>query len=253
MNCHETRSFLDGYVDRELDLVHATEIEAHLVVCSACSSARDSLESLGRRLKNGGLYHRAPVGLADRVRSQLPRASLTSGKRLPIRRGWTWTALAAAAACAALVVGMLLGRLSRPSEETLVAQEVASAHVRSLMGGHLVDIPTSDQHTVKPWFAGKLDFSPPVPDLAEAGFPLVGGRLDYLANRPVAALVYQRRKHFVNVFAWPSPAARESGELKLVRNGYNLIHWNHGGMSFWVASDVSAADLEELVRHFESY
>jgi len=160
--------------------------------------------------------------------------------------------LAATSACAALIVGILLGRSSRPSLEALRAEEVASAHVRSLMGGHLVDVPSSDQHTVKPGFAGKLDFSPPVPDLAEAGFPLVGGRLDYLAGRPVAALVYERRKHFINVFTWPSRESRGEGEKKLALNGYNLVHWHESGMTFWAASDVNPTSLQEFVRLFET-
>jgi anti-sigma factor RsiW len=154
--------------------------------------------------------------------------------------------LAACVAVAAVVVFRFAPGASRPSQSDLLTQQVLASHVRSLMADHLTDLPSSDQHTVKPWFDGKLDFSPPVKDLSSKGFPLVGGRLDYLQDRPVAALVYQRRKHFINLFIWPSPES--STQRMAMQHGYNIHHWADSGMTFWAVSDLNNSELEEFVR-----
>jgi anti-sigma factor RsiW len=149
--------------------------------------------------------------------------------------GWQWTA-----------------RLRASSSDQRIAAEVFSGHVRSLEGNHLMDVVSTDQHTVKPWFNGKLDFSPPVEDLASDGFPLVGGRLDYVEGREVAALVYQRRKHFINVFVWPSPSGKSSTQAIESKQGYNIKRWSGAGFEFWAVSDVAAPDLAEFVRLLET-
>jgi len=146
----------------------------------------------------------------------------------------------------------LLPGLHGPTSEQQLAAQVLTSHVRSLEANHLMDVVSTDQHTVKPWFDGKLDFSPPVEDLANDGFPLVGGRLDYLEGRQVAALVYQRRKHFINLYVWPDAAAAASTETLAPRQGYNMIRWAGGGFRFWAISDVSAADLADFVRLLET-
>ena len=151
-------------------------------------------------------------------------------------------------AAAAVMVLALVPFLRGPSTDELLTREVVSSHVRSLMATHLADVASSDHHTVKPWFAGKLDFSPPVEDLAKQGYPLVGGRLDYLKNRPVAALVYQRQKHFINLFIWPADSAPDVRANTVSLQGYNLAYWAKSGMTYWAVSDLNSSELQEFVQ-----
>jgi anti-sigma factor RsiW len=195
------------------------------------------------------LEHRIRTALVESApaasRATAPTPVATARKRPMF--SWEFLAVAASLALVAVMAVRFTLRPENPSpDDELLAQEVLASHVRSLMVNHLTDVPSTDQHTVKPWFDGKLDFSPPVDNLSAQGFPLVGGRLDYLAARPVAALVYQRRKHFINLFIWPS--AGQTAEKAVMRQGYNLIHWTRAGMAYWAVSDLNYSELTEFVR-----
>ena len=244
MTCGDLRTFLPGYMDGELDLVRHLEIEDHLRTCDACSQIYQAQLALRSALQSDELYFRAPAGLERKVRMAAEAPERKSW--LPRLQAPGWIGAALAAAAVVVIAFLVPPMISRPSQTERIAQDVVSAHVRSLMPGHLTDVPSSENHTVKPWFAGKLDFSPPVVDLGAEGFPLVGGRLDYAAGRPVAALVYRKGKHLINLFAWPSGSAQESAETAAVRQGYNLLFWTRGQTNFWAISDMNAAELRRF-------
>ncbi len=236
MDCNRVRLLMHGYLDGELDLALALEVEEHLKTCSACAQEyAGQLKMLSAIAEyQADLVYPVPSGLGQRVRSAVRKAN---GKR-PVWSQFSWWQAAAAALVVMVLVlaaGIAGGRFI-PRPENQLTAEVQSAHVRSLMAGHLTDVASTDQHTVKPWFNGKLDFSPPVEDLAAEGFPLVGGRLDYIDDHPVAALVYRRNKHDINLFIWPStdPVA---GLQASTYHGYNVYHWSQSGMDYWAVSD----------------
>ncbi len=252
MNCQEIKSLKHAYADRELDPVRTTEIEQHLGGCPACSQVYENIRALGSALKSADLYFKAPAQLKSSIRASLaversdaPRLQRSEASTLS---WWHWFKFGLPIAGTAVVAFLLAVTFVRPSADERLGQEVTAGHVRSLMANHLTDVASSDQHTVKPWFDGKVDFAPPVKDLAAQGFPLVGGRLDYLQDRQVAALVYQRQKHFINLFIWPEPRNSNTSAKPIVRRGYNLIHWSGSGMTFWAASDLNAAELREFVE-----
>jgi anti-sigma factor RsiW len=250
MSCgNPTSRLLEAYLDGELDLVRSLEMERHLAECELCSAALRSHRALQSALAEPSFYYEAPKGLEDRVRTELRKASKDS-KRGALG-GWRWRAVAASLPVIATLAWALVAIPRAPSGDELVNQEVVSAHVRSLMAEHLTDVASSDRHTVKPWFNGKLDFSPEVKDLAGDGYPLVGGRLDYIGGRGVAALVYQRGKHPINVFIWPEADARGGGEGESSLRGFNVIRWRHGGMRYWAISDLNLPELRELARDLQ--
>jgi anti-sigma factor RsiW len=244
VTCSEFQTFLHGYIDSELDLVRHVEIEDHLRTCGGCSRTYRAQLALRSALKADELYFWAPARLERQVRTAAQRAERKSWLPRPQTPGWIGAALAAAAVVALAV--FVWPMLSRPSSTERIAQDVVSAHSRSLMPGHLTDVPSSEQHTVKPWFAGKLDFSPPLADLSAEGFALVGGRLDYAAGRQVAALVYRRGGHFINLFIWPSASTREIAEAADARHGYSLVYWTRGQINFWAISDLNATELRQF-------
>ena len=250
MNCKEIQEVIHGYLDGELDLVHNLAVEQHLHECAACARCYAGEQSLRKVIAGRSLYFEAPKGLEKRVRSAVRHASKMESRRWRWlwEGNWTWPRVLAPLAVAALAILIALPIVLRPSTEDRLTQEIVSGHVRSLMANHLTDVASTDQHTVKPWFAGKLLFSPPVADLAQQGFPLIGGRLDYVENHPVAALVYQRRQHVINLFIWPATRNSSTAEDFRMRQGYNVIHWSQGGMEHWAVSDVNRGDLGEFMR-----
>jgi anti-sigma factor RsiW len=243
MSCLQAQ-WLHGYFDGELDVVRAAEFEAHLQGCPACTRALATQQALRSALGAGDLYARAPAALRARVQAAapVPRAASAPPSAL-------WRSLAVAASLVVLVFGVwrTMPGWRGDAAETERARQVLDAHLRSLQLTHLTDVASTDQHTVKPWFEGKLDFAPPVVDLTSEGFPLLGGRLDVVGGRSVAALVYGRRKHVLNLFVWPAETQDEAPRSGTER-GYAWVRWTRGGMRFWAVSDAALADLEQIAR-----
>jgi mycothiol system anti-sigma-R factor len=271
VKCEEITGLMDAYVDGELDPVTSQRIEQHLCECPNCQEAYEAQTALARAISQGAPYYRAPAELRQWIQSSLREAigahattnrARESDTRSPSpagqRRGlfevsWNWLGLAAAAiVSAAITVSALLPRILGPSAEELLATQLIAGQVRSLMANHLTDVASSDQHTVKPWLDAKLDFAVPVADLSAEGFPLIGGRLDYLDKHSVAALVYQRRKHFINLFIWPIESGTSRGTKTISRHGYHLLHWTDQDFNYWAVSDVNEKDLQTLKQLFEA-
>jgi len=252
--CHETRRLLDAYVDNEIDLRGSLEVEEHLAHCPGCSADEKSLRELQASARANLTRYSMPPELEARLRDLVgpgePAASppsVPARATPPVRRAWRWAALAPAAAAAALLIVAGPRLWPQPSEAS-VADAVVAAHVRSLLANHLTDVASSDQHTVKPWFQGKLDYSVSVTDWAAEGFPLVGGRLDYVENTPAASLVYKRAQHVVNLFVWPSKRGGDEPLQRLSRRGYNAYWWAKDGMHYWAVSDLNEAELQKFVE-----
>jgi len=237
---------LDAYVDGELAPADARELEAHLKECGECARLHEARVALSAAIRQQVPAFRAPDALRRRVRAAVrDAAGARAGRRvlLPVAARW----LALAASLAVVAVGSWQLGLSRAGTDALAGQVLAS-HVRSLMPGHLTDVVSSDQHTVKPWFNGKLDFSPPVYDFAGRGFPLIGGRLDYVGGRAVAALAYGRRQHLINVLLWPAARGSVGGPGVASRQGYHLLHWTTPDYVYWVVSDLGMAELRDFTQ-----
>jgi anti-sigma factor RsiW len=248
MNCQESTRLLAGYFDSELDLVHTLEVEDHLRTCAACASALEADRALRATIARSGLRFSASSSSKRGIGTAVA-AAFPSEKSAQNRRTWNWSFAAIAAAlifCAVLTWKLL--PTSAPNNSTAIADEAIADHIRALMPGHLSDVESTDQHTVKPWFDGKLDFAPPVENFATQGFPLIGGRLDYLDQHPAAALVYQRRKHFISVFLLPATGQPDRAESQTTERGYNVISWTRGAMTYWLVSDLNPAELEELAK-----
>jgi mycothiol system anti-sigma-R factor len=246
VNCNRSSTILHGYLDNELDVLSAADFERHLEQCPKCVSALETLESIRSSLNVAQLYEKAPAELRKKILARIDssRSVTVFPKRTAV---WQWLAFAAA-----LILVTYIGlrvvsphRTDTDKYETVLAAEIIDAHLRSLQPGHLIDVVSTDQHTVKPWFDGKLDFSPPVQDFADQGFPLQGGRVDVVHGRSVAALVYGRRKHFINVFIWPNNE-KDSAPRSGSQQGYQWTEWRKDGMEFCAVSDAAPSALEQL-------
>jgi anti-sigma factor RsiW len=251
MQCEHAGALIGAYLDQELDADLRREMAAHLEGCPACAAASDELGRMSRQVAAIG-RERAPSHLAAGVRKVLEG---TAGDKTLLRgladtnraaqRAWMRQAAALVIACG-LTMAVTASLVWLMASTSVLEREVAAAHVRSLLQDSPIQIASSDSHAIKPWFAGRLDFAPAVRDLTAEGFPLAGARLDYVGERRVAALVYRRRMHIVNVFLWPSADASDSAPRELAYRGYNVIAWRRNGIDYWAISDLSAGELREL-------
>ena len=244
MDCREVQRWLTAYVDDELDVANVLRLEQHLAGCADCSRAGDAVQQLRGAIKTHATHHPAPAYLRERI--QAATQSEIGNKAATAKRPWTWLNLAPGLAGAAAFAFALTLFWATPSKLDQLGDEIVASHARSLMVDHLADVASSDQHTVKPWFNGKLDYSPVVVDLAAQGFALVGGRMDYLNGRPVAALVYRHRQHVINVFMWPATSHNAIAPRQLSKQGYRLINWSDTGLVYWAVSDLNSAELAQL-------
>ena len=245
MSCADMTALLHGMLDGELDAVNAVQFERHLEGCPACTAEYRKQQALRAAIRQPAMFFRAPDHLRGAIERAIPAPVGSAGATLLRWRrlfgDWrlgAGTSLALAASLALLIV--------TSANNGGLQQELIAGHIRSLQADHLTDVVSSDQHTVKPWFNGKLDVSPPVVDLAEQGYPLAGGRLDYVDQHEAAALVYRHRLHVINVFVWPAPGAADAPVQATSHEGYNLLHWTRGELVFWAVSDLNAAELKEF-------
>ena len=242
MDCNEIERLLDAYVDGELELTRQLDMEAHLAACLTCKKAAEAANNFRFSVRMNTRFYKAPPGLKTTIRAALRKES---GSQL----GWVsrfWRPLACTAGI--LVLGLSFAWAwiadAHHKDRELIAEAI-SDHTRSLLANHLLDITSSDQHTVKPWVTGKLDYTPPVADLADVGYKLLGGRIDLLENRPVAAIVYQYQGHFINVFVWPAASHAIDFDVQS-RQGYSLCGWNKASLNYLIISELSPADMEKF-------
>jgi anti-sigma factor RsiW len=247
MNCEQARPLVDPYVDDELDAAEKQALEEHLRDCNDCSQAWQNLQSLKKAVRQESMQFPATSELRRRLQVQL---RIQSSLQTRSFWEWNWLTTVATGFAAVCLILWLNFVLTHPSDQELLAREVVSSHIRSLMADHRLDVASTDQHTVNPWFAGKLNFAPPVKDFATQDFPLIGGRLDYLDNRTVAALVFQRHKHIINLFIWPAGGGDSKLSPVTPIQGYNMVHWTQARMTFWAISDLNEKELEDFAEFY---
>lgn len=238
----ELRLLIQADVDGELDAARAAALAAHAAGCAECRSLYAELRSLRERSRAELPRHTASPALRARLDRALSGAAPPARRRWRLR--WPWLPTGGGFVAGAALAAVLLLMTAPPGPD--IGGDLLSSHLRALQPGHLIDVASSNRHTVKPWFDGRLDYSPPVQDLASDGFPLIGGRLDDVAGKPVAVLVYRRARHIIDLYVWPTGRIRAAPAT--ARNGYNFVHWAQGGMTFWAVSDVELAQLQDFAR-----
>jgi len=249
MQCGDCRELLSGHLDGELMAAESQNVRDHLAHCAECAREEELLARTSALVRQRLVRHSAPDVLKARIRTALAQPNAFDQPARPVRRNWT--RLAAAGVSIAMVSSALtFATLSRKTGSHSIADELVTSHVRSLMPGHLTDVASTNQHNVKPWFNGRIDLSPLVPSLDSIGFPLIGGRLDYLDGRAVAAVVYARRQHVINVYSWPVSGPDIAPVNRTTEKGYHLVEWRRDGLEAWAVSDLNRAELTEFVRAF---
>ncbi|HWX30487.1 MAG TPA: anti-sigma factor [Steroidobacteraceae bacterium] len=245
MSCAENKVLLHALLDNELDAGHARELETHLAICPGCAAELRVYRIMQEAISAADLRFTAPASLRRRIEAALPTTPQRTTNRRAVLKGFVMGTALSTAMAASLVIGII-----RTDNDQRVLGDVVAAHVRSLQGEHLTDVQTSDQHTVKPWFNGKLDLAPPVLDLTAQGFTLIGGRLDYIDEKTAASIVYRRRKHVINLFVTQaSDAEYQPAKLNTVQ-GYNVLHWRAHGLEFFAISDINEEELREFGKKF---
>jgi anti-sigma factor RsiW len=245
MTCDEAEILLHALIDGELDAGHAREVEDHIATCPRCAAQLQAYRDMSKAVAGANLRYTAPPELRRRIEASLPQA------RVPNRRA-VLRGFAMGSAVSAIAATGLFAVILRNDDEQRIQAEVVSAHLRSLQAGHLTDVLSTDQHTVKPWFNGRLDAAPPVVDLTAQGFTLIGGRLDYVDTRPIGAIVYRRRSHVINLFvAQTASTERRAAKIESLQ-GFNIRHWSERGLNYWAVSDLAKDELAEFGEKFES-
>ena len=247
MTCTETEILLHALLDGELDAGHAREVEVHVAHCPHCGAQMRAYRELQQAMPAAQLRFTAPASLRRRIEKTFPAAPQRASSRRSVLKGFVMGTALSTAMAASLVVAVF-----RTDQDQRVLGDIVSAHVRSLQANHLTDVQTSDQHTVKPWFNGKVDIAPPVVDLTAQGFTLLGGRLDYIDGKAVASIVYRRRTHVINLFVTQGTASEGHGAKLDTMQGFNIRRWSAQGLEFFAISDVNAEELQEFVDKFEA-
>jgi anti-sigma factor RsiW len=246
MSCSQFQDLIHGHLDGELDLLRSLEVEKHLPTCEGCMRTYQNQQAMRAAIREGSLYHQSPPQLRQRILSAIQEEAAPSPMRIHRAADVRWWIGMAAAIL--IVAGFTWQLIPRMSDSNAMTAELVSDHVRSLLATHLMDVPSTDQHTVKPWFNGKIDFSPTVQNFEKDGFMLVGGRLDYAGGRNIAALVYQHQKHFINVFVWPIANEQKLASQSLSTRGYHVVQWSGDGFNYTAISDMAMNDLQRLAQ-----